>query len=146
MQRQSESLFIALKTREHQVIRLRGERPRAVVRPARPGLAVRGLLRLVPRLARHWHLRALRGCGLFEAGWYLAQNPDVQDSGADPALHYLLHGAAEGRDPGPGFSTAHYLKLYPDVQAAGMNPLIHYLIAGWDENRSIHPGMPETRV
>jgi hypothetical protein len=88
----------------------------------------------------------LRDCGLFDAAWYLAQNPDVAAAGADPALHFLLHGAADGRDPGPGFSTAHYLALYPDVKAAGINPLVHYLVAGWEERRSIHPLMPETRV
>ena len=35
----------------------------------------------------------------FETKWYLTQNPDVRIAGLDPLLHYLRHGAAEGRAP-----------------------------------------------
>lgn len=35
----------------------------------------------------------------FDAGWYLAQYPDVAASGMDPWTHYLRHGQAEGRLP-----------------------------------------------
>lgn len=31
--------------------------------------------------------------------WYLAQHPDVAAAGMDPAVHYVLHGAEEGRMP-----------------------------------------------
>jgi hypothetical protein len=143
MQRRAESQFIALKTAEQATARLRGRRPEPFVRPARPGPVHRALMRLLPPLARRWQARALRDCGLFDAAWYLGTHADVKAAGADPVLHYLRFGAAEGRDPGPGFSTAHYLRLYPDVKAAGINPLIHYLTAGWEEKRSIHPLMPE---
>lgn len=146
MQRRTEALFITLKTQEQAVHRLRGQAPQPFVRPRRANALYRGIMRLLPRLGRRWQVRALRDCGLFDAAWYLAQNPDVAAAGADPAMHYLLHGAADGRDPGPGFSTAHYLALYPDVKAAGINPLVHYLVAGWEERRSIHPLMPETRI
>ena len=146
MQRRAEALFISLKIREQDLLQLQGQRPQPFVRPVRAGRLHRALMRAFPRLARRWQLRVLRDSGLFEAGWYLAQYPDVQAAGADPALHYLLHGAADERDPGPRFSTRHYLRLYADVKAAGVNPVIHYLTAGWDENRSIHPQMPETRV
>lgn len=100
-------------------------------------------MRLLPPLARAWHVRILAESGLLDAGWYFAAYPDVAAAGADAAKHYLLWGAAEGRDPGPRFSTAHYLKLYPDVKASGVNPLVHYLTAGWEEKRSIHALMPE---
>jgi hypothetical protein len=143
MQRRQETLFIALKTQERIAIGLRGRRPQPFVRPARLGLIRRVLMRLLPPLAKRWQLRVLRQSGLFDATWYLAQNPDVQASGADPAKHFLHWGLKDQRDPGPGFSTAHYLRLYPDVKAAGMNPLVHYLISGWAEKRSIHPLMPE---
>lgn len=146
MQRRAESLFIALKTREEAALRLQGQRPQPFVRPARPGRLWRGLMRAVPRLAQRWQLQVLRDSGLFDAAWYLEHYPDVKTAGADPARHYLLHGAADERDPGPRFSTRHYLRLYADVKASGMNPVIHYLTAGWDENRSIHPLMPEARV
>ena len=44
--------------------------------------------------------RLLRS-GLFDPNWYLEQNPDVAKSGMNPAKHYLLHGASEGRNPSP---------------------------------------------
>ena len=54
---------------------------------------------------RGWLLRRrasrLRQSGLVNPGWYLARNPDVAAAGMDPVLHYLLHGAAEGRAPNP---------------------------------------------
>ncbi len=65
--------------------------------------------------------------GLFDTDWYLAQNPDVAAAGIDPLVHYLRHGAAEGRDPNPLFDTDWYLAQNPDVAAAGTNPLAHYL-------------------
>lgn len=143
MQRRQETLFIALKTQERIAIGLLGRRPRPFVRPSRPGIIRRILMRLLPPLARRWQLQAVRQSGLFDPAWYLAQNPDVHALGADPAKHFLNWGLMDKRDPGPNFSTAHYLKLYPDVEAANINPLIHYLISGWDEKRSIHPLMPE---
>jgi hypothetical protein len=146
MQRRQESLFIALKTQERIAIGLQGRRPHPFVRPARPGFLRRVLMRLLPPFARQWQLRVLRHSGLFDATWYLAQNPDVQAAGVDPAKHFLHWGLKDQRDPGPGFSSAHYLRLYPDVKAAGMNPLIHYLTSGWAERRSIHPLMPEIQA
>ena len=143
MQRRHEALFLAAKTQERLAISLMGRRPRPFRRPARPGLLTRGLMRLLPPLAKRWQLKVLRQSGLFDADWYLRQYPDVRDRGADPARHFLNWGLRDGRDPGPGFSTMHYLRLYPDVRAAGINPVIHYLTAGWDEKRSIHPMMPE---
>ena len=44
-------------------------------------------------------LRALRGVRC--ARWYCTAYPDVAAAGADPALHYLRRGAAEGRAPLP---------------------------------------------
>lgn len=38
---------------------------------------------------------------LFDAGHYLAANPDVAAAGQDPLTHYVKSGAAEGRPPGP---------------------------------------------
>jgi len=35
---------------------------------------------------------------LFDPAAYLSANVDVAEAGADPLLHFLLHGAAEGRD------------------------------------------------
>jgi len=68
--------------------------------------------------------------GLFDTDWYLAQNPDVAAAGINPLVHYLRHGAAEGRGPNPLFDTDWYLAQNSDVAAAGINPLVHYLRHG----------------
>jgi GT2 family glycosyltransferase/SAM-dependent methyltransferase len=77
--------------------------------------------------------------GLFDRDWYLSQNPDVATQCADPIVHYLRHGALEGRDPNPTFSSAWYLEQNPDVRAAGFNPLVHYLRFGAAEGRRPSP-------
>jgi Methyltransferase domain len=78
----------------------------------------------------------------FDRDWYLNNYPDVAIAGVDPAAHYLSNGAAEGRDPGPHFSTNLYLRRNPDVAAVGLNPLLHYLQHGKDEGRKIPPAEP----
>ena len=80
-------------------------------------------------------LDAIRNSLFFDAGHYLERNPDVRASGMDPALHYLLRGGLERRDPGPFFSTEAYLVRYPDVAEAGLNALLHYETYGRSENR-----------
>lgn len=84
----------------------------------------------------------LAASDFFDARWYLRAYPDVAAAGYPPAMHYVTHGAREGRDPGPRFSTSAYLERYPDVAASGLNPLIHYLRFGAPENRVIDPARP----
>lgn len=81
-------------------------------------------------------MNLLRESDLFDANWYLANNPDVAKTKIDPLLHYYRHGAFEGRDPGPKFSSSWYLDSYEDVKKAGINPLVHYLKYGRTEGRS----------
>lgn len=71
----------------------------------------------------------------FDDQWYRTTYRDVKDSGVDPALHYVKRGCAEGRDPGPWFSTRQYLNNNPDVAASGVNALYHYLKYGEREGR-----------
>ena len=75
------------------------------------------------------------GSHLFDREWYLGRYPDVAIAGVDAALHYVRHGAAEGREPGPGFDGRWYLQRYPDVAAARLNPLLHYIMHGAAEGR-----------
>lgn len=77
--------------------------------------------------------------GLFDPEFYLAENPDVRSCGFDPLDHFLMHGAAEGRDPHPLFSIRFYRDNNPDVARSGVNPLVHFLQHGWRERRSPHP-------
>jgi hypothetical protein len=55
----------------------------------------------------------------------------------DPVQHYACHGAFEGLDPGPRFSTNAYLSANPDVAASGMNALVHYEMYGRAEGRRL---------
>ena len=75
---------------------------------------------------------------LFDGSWYIAQYPGVAEFG-DPALHYALFGAKEGRNPSPHFDVQDYLERYPDVAEYGMNPLVHYLEYGASEGRKVSP-------
>ena len=68
--------------------------------------------------------------GLFDREWYLKENPSIRGTGVPPALHYLLFGAAAGRDPSPLFDGEWYLSQNPDARQAGANPLVHYLRHG----------------
>lgn len=69
-------------------------------------------------------------CGLFDAAWYIEANPDVAQSGLAPLAHYMDHGAAELRDPGPKFDAKQYSRMHSDDPAAIQAPLLHYLRAG----------------
>lgn len=93
------------------------------------------------RMARQQRsdLKLLRMSRLFDPSWYLSKYTDVAAAGTDPALHFLLHGADEGRNPSPLFHTNWYRQQYPDVATAGDNPLIHYLRRGAAEGRSPLP-------
>lgn len=76
---------------------------------------------------------------LFDAEWYLRQNPDVAQKGLDPLTHYLGTGAKEGRAPHPLFDPKFYLKTYPDAAISGLPPLQHYLTEGWRKGYRPNP-------
>ncbi len=80
---------------------------------------------------------------LFAAQWYLQRYPDVRAAGIDPWQHYLHHGAAEGRDPGPNFNTAHYLAQSAQARNSGLPALLHYQQIGRDMDLDPrHPVLP----
>lgn len=72
----------------------------------------------------------------FDLAWYVSKYSDVAESGVNPAEHYLLHGATEGRLPGPNFDGNWYLSQYSDVAESNINPLLHYILFGAQEGRS----------
>lgn len=43
----------------------------------------------------------------FHTDWYLAENPDVSESGVNPLVHYIRHGKHEGRRPTPLMGSVH---------------------------------------
>ena len=89
--------------------------------------------------------RAIAASPLFDAEWYLANNPDVAAAKVDPALHYLRYGAKEGRAPGPLFDGRSYLQMHGDVAATGINPLLHFIFHGSREGRRVRTELPVPR-
>lgn len=86
--------------------------------------------RVMPNAATEEELadaRELRASALFDGAWYLRSYPEVVSTGLSPALHYLRHGVAEGKDPGPEFSTRRYLGKHPLVARGKVNPLLNHL-------------------
>jgi hypothetical protein len=79
--------------------RMRREAARELGRAVKAMVGGQGA-RLVPgRFRIRRQAEMLKRSGLFDARWYLENYPDVAENGGDPALHYLLYGAEEGREP-----------------------------------------------
>lgn len=120
-----------VRFRDCQVLELE-EAPNRLAKPAE-GLAAPDDLALIEQ------------SGLFSADWYLRHYDDVCQAGVDPLQHYLKDGGREGRDPGPGFNSAHYLTQCPQAEASGWPPLLHYLKAGKRLGHEAgHPTLPGT--
>lgn len=73
--------------------------------------------------------------GLFDRGYYLRENPDVAENGADPIHHYLTIGFVEGREPSAFFDGTGYREADPAIKSEGINPLVHWLRSGAAEGR-----------
>jgi hypothetical protein len=75
--------------------------------------------------------RTIQNSGLFDADYYLKNNPDISAKKVDPIKHYLLHGAREGRNPSPNFSTRDYLRRHPvlETDPFAPNPLVHFILS-----------------
>ncbi|HXH88703.1 MAG TPA: class I SAM-dependent methyltransferase [Gaiellaceae bacterium] len=70
---------------------------------------------------------ALRRTDAFDPFFYLERYPDVAALGLNPLLHYIEHGAWEGRDPRVDFRTDDYLDAHPELPDRRENPLLHSL-------------------
>lgn len=77
----------------------------------------------------------IKKSGLFDERYYLKSYPDVRLGDIDPIIHYIKHGAREGRNPNPFFDTTFYLNRYEDVAKSKINPLLHYILHGQYEGR-----------
>ncbi len=102
--------------------------------------------RMKKQMRPYRHARLVLKSGLMHEAWYLRQYPDVAAVGIPPALHYVLYGGFEGRDPSPMFSSQAYLDAYPDVRSMKTNPLVHYMQKGRYENRAIMPSTAKPPV
>ena len=79
----------------------------------------------------------VRNSVFFDKNYYLGENPDVRASRMDPVVHYLAHGAKEGRDPSPIFSEEGYRSGYSDVAKSGLSAVEHYETVGRKEGRPL---------
>lgn len=84
------------------------------------------------------HANELERSEYFDSEWYLQKYQDVALANDTAAMHYLLHGYKEGRNPSPKFDGNVYLTKNPDVLKKGMNPLLHYILHGQSEGRKIY--------
>ncbi len=101
-------------------------------------------MKRLKRLYQRWKVRGhdteiVGNSGLFDAAFYLKNNPDVAESGVEPLRHYIRRGRYEGRAPREDFDANFYLNANPDVKAAGVDPFIHFVLNGRKEKRPTHP-------
>lgn len=78
---------------------LRGAAAREVGQTVLALLADGGWRALPARVRMRRQKALLKRSGLFDADWYRRRYPDVARDGMDPAQHYILFGASEGREP-----------------------------------------------
>jgi hypothetical protein len=69
----------------------------------------------------------LRQSGRFDEVWYRKTYPDIAASGADPIVHFVTHGAREGRRPRANFDAIGYLIDHPYLALTGQNPFVHFI-------------------
>jgi CDP-glycerol glycerophosphotransferase (TagB/SpsB family) len=72
----------------------------------------------------------LAGSGLFDADYYVENNPDVARAGIDPLRHFCEHGWRELRKPNRNFDVWWYWASYLDPASDSINPLVHYARSG----------------
>ncbi|MCL3838754.1 glycosyltransferase [Aeromicrobium duanguangcaii] len=80
-----------------------------------------------------------RGKDFFDADWYRREYPDIDD--ADPWEHFVAHGDAERRSPGPGFDAQFYAGTYLALEEH--HALRHFLTHG---RRAGHQPRPVPRT
>ena len=91
---------------------------------------------------------ALKRSGVFDAEWYSARYPDVLNFPGGALNHYLHHGMAENRRPGPDFDPKRYASHYR-IDLAAFDAMTHYLRVGRDQGhdiRSTGKWHPESEV
>lgn len=84
----------------------------------------------------------MESSGLFDPAWYRTTYPEIRRFPAGPLAHFVEHGLGEGRDPGPGFSTATYLQRRPEEEGPTEPPFLEAMRRGQD---SAYLWMPEDR-
>ena len=80
-------------------------------------------------------LNELLVSGLFDQDWYLKRYHDLARANVDrPVEHFISHGAAELRSPGPNFESETYADDFPEYKTTHRSPIEHYLFVGRANN------------
>jgi CDP-glycerol glycerophosphotransferase (TagB/SpsB family) len=72
----------------------------------------------------------LSGSDLFDATYYLENNPDLVQGVLDPLAHFCEHGWRELRKPRRDFDVWWYWVNHLDPAVEAINPLVHYALVG----------------
>ncbi len=89
------------------------------------------------RINYYKNVKLIERSPLFDKRWYSLFFPDLEESGKNPAAHYLDFGWQVGINPSTQFNTDAYLQEHPDIKQVGINPLLHYERHGRKEGRLI---------
>jgi O-antigen biosynthesis protein len=84
------------------------------------------------------YVRLVKYSRLFDRAFYLGKYPDLAAAGVNPLLHYVQHGASEGRKPHSLFDPDYYLRRNPEARGSGL-PLLHFIEKGGRSGMSPHP-------
>lgn len=76
---------------------------------------------------------------LFDTQYYLRRYPDVAASNFNPFVHYIRHGAFEGRHPHPLFDPIYYANARGAGWKANGDPVLRFLEEGLADRTSPHP-------
>ncbi|MCP8688669.1 glycosyltransferase [Marinobacterium sedimentorum] len=74
-------------------------------------------------------LKLIRRNNIFDADYYIENNPDVAGSGISPMRHYAIYGDREGRTPSAIFDPNYY-RSRAEGRTKHVNALLHYLYVG----------------
>ena len=87
----------------------------------------------------HPVFKKIKKSAIFDADFYLGENPDVASQGGDPLVHYLRSGWREERSPGPLFDLRYYLSQFSDAEKFDGEPLTHFMTEGWRQGKRPNP-------
>ena len=85
-------------------------------------------------------MRAVEDSGLFDAAYYRAMNPDLEEVSEEELLGlWLERGTNEMRNPSARFDSAHYLRSAEGALESGLPTLVHFLEEGRERGAATLP-------
>ena len=84
----------------------------------------------------------VRASPMFDADFYLRDNPDVARSKVDPAAHFAGYGWSEFRNPSAIFDVWWYQAVHLPRAGGRVNPLLHHALVGHPLGLDTVPQLP----